>query len=197
MSIVLPSSPKPAAVVPSLMTWGRPTSPVSGGRTRFLERIGSRFRLAVQMPPMEYDVAREWMAARLLAMTSGDTVVFEWPQPPQASLGTPLVNGASQLGSSLIADGFSASAAIPAFAFFSFEEDSHHYLHATTASGTASGGGAATLSIGPKLRVSPDDNAALNFTAPKIEGFMDTGDVEWNMDVLMHTYISFTIIPDR
>lgn len=137
------------------------------------------------------------MAARLKATTTGDTVVLEWPQPAQASLGTPLVNGGSQLGSSLIADGFTASAVIPELAFFSFEKDSHHYLHATTASGTASGGGAATLSIGPMLRVSPADNAALNFTAPKIEGFMDMGDVEWSLDLLMHVGLSFTIEADR
>lgn len=197
MSITLPSSPRPASVGVALQTWGRPTTPIAGSRRRFLERLGARFRLSVQMPPMEYEVAREWMAARLKATTTGDTVVLEWPQPAQATLGTPLVNGSSQLGSSLIVDGFTPSVAIPASAFFSFQEDGHHYLYATAAAGTASGGGAATLSIGPMLRVSPDDNAPLNFTAPKIEGFMDMGDIEWSMDVLMHVGLNFTIEADR
>jgi hypothetical protein len=194
--IALPSSPEPNGVSAKLLNFGRATQPL-GGDIQYVSRLGSRYVLQVSLPPMDFETARAWLAARLRAATEGATVTLSWPQPTQSSLGTPLVNGASQLGSSLIADGFTASIAIPQLAYFSFEKDSHTYLHAVTSSGSASGGGAATMNIAPMLRVSPADNAALNFTTPTIEGFMDTGDVEWTMDVLMHIGVSFTITENK
>ena len=196
MTLALPSSPKPSAVQPRLLNFGRATNPM-GGDIQYIARAGSRYAAQVILPTMEYDDARAWLAARLRAVTEGDTVSLTWPQPTQSTLGTPRVNGASQLGSSLITDGFTNSIAIPQLAFFSFSQDSHHYLHAVTSSGSASGGGAATVSIAPMLRTSPADNALLEFVSPTIEGFMDTGDVEWSMDVLMHIGVSFTITENK
>lgn len=196
MTIALPSTPKPNGVGLKMLNFGRATQPL-GGDIQYVARIGSRYVVQVSLPPMTYDTARAWLAARLRAATEGDTVSFSWPQPTQTSLGTPLVNGASQLGSSLIADGFTASVAIPQLAYFSFSVSSHTYLHAVTSSGSANGSGQATMNIAPMLRVSPADNAALNFTTPTIEGFMDVGDVEWSLDVLMHVGVSFTITENK
>lgn len=149
------------------------------------------------MPPMTYDTAREWIGSRLRAVTEGATVVFEWPQPTQSSLGSPLVNGGAQAGTSLICDGFSAGATIPALAYFSFSAGGRYYLHTVTTQATANGSGQVTLNISPMLRVSPADNAALDFVTPKIEGFMDVGDVEWNEDTPFHVGCQFTVVEDR
>ena len=196
MTIALPST-RPVAAVPVFKNFGRMTQPTAGGQNQYIARMGSRFAVQVTLPPLNYDDARQWLAARMKAVTDGDTVSYGWPQPIQSTLGTPLVNGGSQLGSSLICDGFTNGVAIPQLAFFSHVISSHTYLHTVTSSGSADGSGNATLTIAPMMRASPADNTALNFTNPTIEGFMDVGDVEWSLDVLMMASVSFTIMENK
>jgi hypothetical protein len=57
---------------------------------------------------------------------------------------------------------------------------------------TANGSGQVQLHIAPLLRAAPANAAALNFSAPVVEGLL-TGPVEWSLDRLRWTSTSFTL----
>lgn len=76
-----------------------------------------------------------------------------------------LVNGASQAGSSLITDGWTASAAIfNQGDYFTINDE----LKVVTAAATANGSGQVTISFQPPLKASPADNLALVIVNPTI-----------------------------
>lgn len=85
-----------------------------------------------------------------------------------AAIGTPLVAGANQTGTSLNVDGFTASAAVmKAGDWISFADSaSRPRLHQVLEDVTTGGSGTATLPLTPPLRSAPPDNAALELTNP-------------------------------
>jgi hypothetical protein len=85
-----------------------------------------------------------------------------------ASVGTGLVNGASQVGGALATDGWTPSATVfRAGDFFSYADPTgRQRLHQIHTTATANGSGVATLNFSPLIRRSPGDNAALEYTAP-------------------------------
>lgn len=80
-------------------------------------------------------------------------------------LGTPLVDGAGQTGTSLDTDGWSAG--LRAGDFFSIGTDDPTRLYRVSADVVPSSG-AATVNFFPALRSSPADNAALNVLSPTV-----------------------------
>lgn len=109
MPIQLPSVPLPLQVkVRPLYFGGDMVPPLGGVAQRFL-RLGSRFGVDVTLPAMIAPLANQWIAARAAADAAGSTVRMAWPQvAPGRSFGSPLVNGATQAGTSLITDGWGA-----------------------------------------------------------------------------------------
>lgn len=143
------------------------------------------------MPPQTHSASLDWV--NLLDET--DTCILNLPEPgiTVGSPGTPLVNGGSQTGSSLITDGWTAGYVIPKGKFFSVSVSGLLYLYQTTAAVTASGAGAATLSIRPMLRSSPADNAALNVNPAKVEGFVTANEDAFNIGDERVVSLKFTI----
>lgn len=92
--------------------------------------------------------------------------------------GTVLVQGGSQTGTSLITDGWVPGSTVKPGDFFSVNGE----LKMVTATATASGSGVMTIAFEPPLRVSPADNAAINYTTPTVT-MMPMGDVApWNYE---------------
>lgn len=86
------------------------------------------------------------------------------PDPSGSALGTPLVNGAGQTGTTLVTDGWTASQTnllLPGDHFSVGNE-----LKIITAICASSAGGASTLSFEPPLRAHPADNAAITTYRP-------------------------------
>lgn len=140
---------------------------------------------------MSHSSSLDWV--NLLDET--DTCVLNLPEPgiTIGSPGTPLVNGGSQTGSSLVTDGWTSGYVIPKGKFFSVSVSSLLYLYQTTASVTANGSGQATLSIRPMLRTSPADNAALNVNPAKVEGFVTVSEEAYSIGDERVVSLSFTI----
>jgi len=124
----------------------------------------------VSMPAMSAADALSWQAD---LRRSTETMILNLPEPgiTVGTPGTPLVNGASQTGTSLITDGWTAGYTIPKGKWISVSVSSLLYLYQVTAAVTANGSGQATLVLHPMLRASPADNAALNVNPATIEGF--------------------------
>lgn len=87
--------------------------------------------------------------------------------PVGTGAGTPLVAGGSQIGSSLVTDGWTPSSAIlKAGDYFHFDVSGTRELKIVTADVTANGSGQATIQFKPPIRRSPADNAALVTASP-------------------------------
>ncbi|MDG3040434.1 hypothetical protein [Roseicyclus marinus] len=86
-----------------------------------------------------------------------------------SSLGTPVVDGASQTGGTLNVTGLAAgSPLIKAGAFLSLGTEGDTRFHRILADVTPDGSGNAALSIVPSLRSSPANGAAVEINAPKV-----------------------------
>jgi len=86
--------------------------------------------------------------------------------------GTPLVNGASQVGTSLITDGWSASTLVlKAGDLFSFSNGTYSELKQVTSDATSDASGNLTISIAPEIHTSPVDNVSI-VTASPVGTFM-------------------------
>ena len=103
-----------------------------------------------------------------------DTLLWDIPQGDlvAANDGSPLVDGASQLGTSLDIDGVTPEFVIPQGAYISITTSGQRYVYQVTAEVTATTG-SATLSIQPPLRVSPANNDVVEISSPKLEGYVN------------------------
>jgi len=103
---------------------------------------------------------------------SASAFLFEDPTAPYdggATLGSPLVNGASQTGKTLVTDGWTNGITIPAGMCFSLGADDSTRMYMVTSDVVVDGSGNANLPIVPALRSSPSDNDALEVDAPKVK----------------------------
>ena len=180
MTITMPSGPRPTVISVRDLDFSVRQDPPLGGQTRRYDRLGSRHSLQFTLPTIDANCARDWIAARAKSRRSGEVVRMAFKQADFANLpalGSPLVNGSSQVGSTLIVDGLTAYASIEAGRAFSIIVSSRSYLYFVTDTVAANGSGQATISIdGLLLRASPADNTAVEFASPVIEGFIDGGD---------------------
>jgi hypothetical protein len=87
------------------------------------------------------------------------------PTPRGVATGTPLVNGASQTGSTLITDGWTPSTTgiMKAGDYVGFNDE----LRILTADADSDVGGNATLSLDSPMRSSPANNAVITVIKPK------------------------------
>lgn len=192
MAVALPFVPKEAQVTERLIDYGALLKPPLGGAAQYIARLGSRFAVDVQLPVLDDNWARLWLAARMKAKAEAATLTLAWPQVSAPAIGAPTVNGANQLGTVLNVAGLTHGVTVPPMMFFSFVSGGRHYLHATTSQVVDGGAGTSALTIAPMLRSSPANGAALEFVAPVIEGYIE-GDTDWTLERLIWRKTSFTL----
>ena len=136
-----------------------------------LEMAGARWRAELTFPPMIPATWRVYTA--FMAQLRGAAGRFYYPVPYPARTprgtagGTPLVNGGSQTGSSLITDGWTAGATLKAGDYFHFTNGAGgRELKIVRSDITADGSGNLTITFDPPIRSAPADNAALTVSSP-------------------------------
>lgn len=184
MALTLPTRPGKLR-----MRWGlRGNTSVSRSR---LTRVKHAVRLGGEVWYCEFSTPRikdrglrsEWMS--FLLETEGQANVFEvapfFHGEPRASIGgTPVVDGAGQVGSTVDLRGLAAGAIVNQGDFLRFAT-TKQLVMATTA-GTADGAGdLADLAIKPRLRTSPADGETVDFT-PVVEMTLESDDVGWDVN---------------
>lgn len=107
--------------------------------------------------------------------------------------GTPLVNGASQTGDSLVINGASNNITNWARAgdYISFPNGTWNELKLVTADANSDGAGNVTLSIEPVIRNSPADAAAVEVTTPTGQFLMSDSTMGWNSRPAAQGPVSF------
>jgi hypothetical protein len=128
---------------------------------------GSRWNATYSLPAMKQDKASLWQAFFMLLEGRANSFNAYDPDRKAArgvATGTPLVNGASQTGSSLTIDGCTHSVTgwlLPGD-FFNVNGE----LKMATSQVNTNSSGQATINFKPALRSSPADNAPIITTRP-------------------------------
>jgi len=162
------------SATPRYIDFGGELTPPLGGEVQRINRLGNRFALDVELPPLrEGEEGRELPAQLRLAKQQG--AIMDWPQPglDVGNPGSPLVDGAVSGGTSLPIKGLTALYPIKFGQFFSIVHAGRRYVHAAAAAATGNAGGSVTLTIDPMLRVSLSNNDVIEMLTPRIEGLID------------------------
>lgn len=161
---------------------------------------GQLFMADVQLRPMSRASAEAIIAA--LVSLNGPEGSFYLGDTANktargAATGTPLVNGGSQSGYSLITDGWTAGVTniLRAGDWIEVTQGGIKRLHKVMEDVNSDGSGNATLAIWPKLRASPADNAAVVTSSP-VGKFMLAGDIPWNISEAKLYGLSFSAVED-
>lgn len=176
---------------------GRSAVAMSASPFTFTQQVyahqGEMLAADVAMPPMSRADA-EQMVAFLLALNGHEGTLTMGPPgytTPRGtwSSGTPLVNGGSQTGRTLVIDGISGLTA-KAGDWFQLGSGSSTHLHKVVQDLSGNG----SLEIWPRLRASPADNDALTVTSPKGLWRLASNDRSWDIELAMIYGISFSCI---
>ena len=130
---------------------------------------GQRWEVDVTLPAMNRADAEQWVAflvslrGRFGTFTLGDPV---GASPRGSAGGTPLVNGASQIGGTLNIDGCTASQTgwLKAGDYIQLGTAGSATLHKVLADVDSNGSGQVSVDIWPYIRTAPSDNASVTVT---------------------------------
>lgn len=184
----------PSGIIPSGVEWGIKANTqvfVSdlNGSVQTVELPGARITCTLRLPPLERADAAQMEAfiAKLRGQANRAQIPLFGRRAPRGTwAGTPRVNNEagsptlSQTGTSLVCDGFSASATIKAGDWFNI--GSGGQLVMVTDDATANGSGQVTLSVQPPIRTAPADNTLLVSTDPVLPtAIMDDPHARWSI----------------
>lgn len=180
--ITLPLAPGPQAVAwtpwPAIDGTQRG---VIGGSAQRVNRLGTRWRCDVSLPPMRPDLARQWAAALTRGMRLGVSYKIRQVTTPAGAPGAVLVAGADQAGNALAVDGGTPGYIVRQGQWFNVTTGGRKYLYQAAETTRLNASGAGTIELEPKLRAVPADNDPVTLGAPVIEGLLV--DVpEWAID---------------
>jgi hypothetical protein len=133
---------------------------------------GQMWTADVTLKPMKRADAEQWNAWLLSLRGQLGTFLMGDPMGATArgvATGTPLVNGASQIGGSLVIDGATSGVAgwLLAGDYIQLGSGSSSRLHKVLADASSDGSGNVTLDIWPHIRVAPADNATVTVSNAK------------------------------
>lgn len=192
--IDLPDYPSPRDITPALIDYGAVLQPSLGGPIQKLNRLGSRFRLNIIMPPMPSGkLGRQWVARLVRGKFDGVRMELPAPSFDPGVPGDIRVNGAGQSGSSLVVDGATPNYIAREGQFFSIETAGTHHLYMVAAETIFNSSGQATVPIAPMLRRQHADNDLCHFGKPMIEGLIMGDEFAWQVAVEHITQIEFAI----
>jgi hypothetical protein len=133
---------------------------------------GQMWTADLTLPPMKRADAEQWVAWLISLRGQLGTFLLGDPNGATArgaATGTPLVNGASQTGGSLVIDGAATSVTgwLKAGDYIQLGSNGSSTLHKVLTDANSDGSGNVTLDIWPHIRVAPADNAAVTVSDAK------------------------------
>jgi hypothetical protein len=164
-TITYPSTPKPQSMSWRLLMPAQTNVSDWTGRRQTLASGRGWWEAQITFPPIVGTTnINAWRS--FIAKSRGAANDFQVPVDPvaqSASTATPLVNGAGQQGRTLNTDGWPLSTTVlQAGQYVTI----NNQLLQLTENVTSNGSGVATLTFEPPVRVSPADNAAIEYKNP-------------------------------
>lgn len=151
-----------------------------GGPDQRLNRLGNRFAVDFQIGDLRSDMAEGRLLRQQLvrAKHQGARSLFPQDGLDTGTPGSPVVNGASQTGSTIVLRGFAAGYVVVTGQPFSIISGGRRYVYTADADALVPGSGNISLPITPLIRVPPTDGATCEFATPYIEGNV-VSDISW------------------
>ncbi len=164
-TITYPSTPKPQGIAWRLLMPTQTNVSDWTGRRQTLASGRGWWEAQITLPPIVGTTnINAWRS--FIAKSRGTANDFQVPVDPVAqssATATPLVNGAGQTGRTLNTDGWPLSTTVlQAGQFVTI----NNQLLQLTENVTSNGSGVAVLTFEPPVRVSPADNAAIEYKNP-------------------------------
>lgn len=161
---------------------------------------GQRWSAELVLKPMKRAAAEPWLA--FLASLNGPEGTFLLGDPLGVTgrgvlTGTPLVKGGSQTGQDLLIDGATAGVTgwIKAGDWVQLGTGSTSRLHKQLVDANSNGSGEVTLTLWPRLRAAPADNAAVTVASCKgVFRLMPGQSTSWRADRAAIYSIGFSAI---
>jgi hypothetical protein len=160
---------------------------------------GQRWEAECQIPPLKRDDAEEWVAWLLSLNGRAGTFLMGDPlgDTARGTLGgTPVVNGADQVGNSLTIDGCSNSITnwIKAGDYVQLGSASTATLHKILQNVNTDASGQATLDIWPSMRTAPADGSTI-VTSNAVGRFrLNSGQQDWTINNISSYGITFAAV---
>jgi hypothetical protein len=171
------------ALQSNTQTFSSPISQI----TQTAEMAGARWTARLTFKNKSASDHRAWLAfGAQLRGASGRCYLspaFAYPRVG-AGGGSPVVNGGSQTGNTLVIKNAAHSITgwLKAGDFFSFASGTGYELKICTSDASTDGSGAVTLTFEPPIRVSPSDSAAIEITSPQaVMRLADDSQVSWTI----------------
>ena len=163
---------------------------------------GQRWGASISLPPMKRQDAEYWVAFLLSLKGQAGTFLLGDPNcvAPQGSAkttpGTPLVNGASQTGDTLVIDGLPTNVTgylLPGD-YIQLGGASSTTLHKVLTQVNTSVSGVATLDIWPNIRTAPADNDAVVLVNTKGRFRLKENITQWQINDISSYGITFDCV---
>lgn len=166
-------------------------TPPLGGPVQRVERMGTRYALDVELPPIPEDAEGRLLTAMLQqAMSEGALMPFPQPGLRLAAAGTPVVDGAITNKGLLPLRGFAQGSVIRKGQYLSVVIGGRRYLHRAKIETLADPAGKMVLPIMPLLRASATDGDLVELK-PMIEGWIEAP--SWGLMLSPFTDVRFSI----
>lgn len=192
MAVILPTCPPVRDQSLRLVTYASIQTPILGGPETRVLRMGDRFAgdFTTYVAPYR-DEGRKFLARLLRGLT--DTVVIGIKEPAMdfTGYGAPLV-AAGASGSTIPMTGIPSGKVIPEGKFFSVISNGQRFLYQVSAD-TTSAGGTTNIPVYPMVRAGHAVGNAVEFSAPKMEGFLSGSEQGWNVSLSKRIGFQFSI----
>tara|TARA_Y100000310_G_scaffold54745_2_gene50165 strand:+ start:487 stop:1089 length:603 start_codon:yes stop_codon:yes gene_type:complete len=168
MSGILPTSPAFSSLIVQSV---QPTfiSRSISGRRQARQTHGQYFKMTATYPPMtraEFAPINAFITKQRGRYESFSLIPPVLNAGLGSPAGTPLVNGASQTGRTIVTDGWTTADTVVIFKAGDYLKFSNHdKVYTVTEDATSDGSGDETISIEPALITSPADNSAITYTS--------------------------------
>jgi hypothetical protein len=148
---------------------------------------GQMWTADLTLPPMKRADAEQWVAWLISLRGQLGTFLLGDPNGATArgaATGTPLVNGASQTGESLVIDGAATSVTgwLKAGDYIQLGSNGSSRLHKVLADANSDGSGNVTVDIWPHIRTAPADNATVTVSSAKGLFRLSSNEQAWSVN---------------
>lgn len=199
--IALPTVRNPARVTARMIdVVGEVTSPFTLAQETY-QWPGQRWELDFEVDGMVRADAEAWIA--WAAKLKGRHGSFLWGDSLGATArgaggGSPLVNGGSQTGSSLVLDGAPTSTTgwLLEGDWIQLSSGSSRRLHKVLEDTDTDGSGNATLELWPDLRESPADNDPIVIASAQGRFKLATNMRQWTLEAMLISGLAFSAVED-